>query len=310
METAEAALSPIACHITGRKEAAAMLHERGQFDHKGTYGHGLLIAGCREMCGAAVLSARGALKSGIGLLDVLVPPCSYGIVQGAVPEAMVRQGLDASYFEGTDGLNMEKYTAVAIGPALGQGEKQTLGLKKLLSTANIRTLILDADALNLLSNHPDLWSMLPKPCILTPHPGEFERLYQSLYNSPASHFDEPVEALLDRVRRGITLAREQQVHLIIKGALTAVITPTGECFFNTTGNPGMATGGSGDVLTGILLSLSCQSYPPTECCRLGVYLHGASADQAVAADESVESLTANSLTTHLGLAFKSLSSNL
>ena len=328
------------------EEVRDILHRRAPEAHKGNFGHGLLIAGSYEMCGAAILAGRAAVRSGIGLLDIQVPPCAYPTVQAAIPEAMVkRDQASERYFAFVPPL--DKYQAVAIGPGLGTGSLQLKGLERLLelfpanksdnrssdsadtyllsansdrlsadidltSANTIRlpadgpsattgrgrscpaALVLDADALNLLSAHRELLGRLPENTIMTPHPKEFERLA-----GPSASRGESIE-------KAAAFAREHHTHLVLKGHHTALVTPDGSVCLNSTGNAGMATGGSGDVLTGILLSLLAQGYSCAEACRLGVWLHGLSADLAVAGPESEESLSAGDLVAWLGRAFKTV----
>jgi len=307
--------------LSEKSEIRALLHPRGTFAHKGSFGHGLLIAGCHEMCGGAILAGQGALRSGIGLLDLCVPESVYPAVQTALPEAMVRRNEgDKRCFNSLEGLPLDKYQAIAIGPALGKGSAQKQGLEALLQAIESRqnhrkpvpALLLDADALNLLADHPALWALIPPETILTPHPGELDRLAGQRADSG-----------YERLQRARQIATEHHIHIVLKGAYTAVIASDGRVCFNATGNPGMATGGSGDVLSGILLSLLAQGYQPGEAARLGVWLHGLSGDLALQqptrqgiADEpdlcrqSTESLTAGDLPRHLGLAFESLKNDI
>ena len=303
--------------LSEKNDIRALLRPRDTFAHKGAFGHGLLIAGCHEMCGGAILAGQGALRGGIGLLDLCVPPSVYPTVQSALPEAMVRRNEgNERCFSSLEGLPLDKYQAVAIGPALGKGPAQLQGLEALLRALQERqnapapALLLDADALNLLSDHPELWSLIPPQALLTPHPGELDRLTG---NRAASGYE--------RLQRARQMAVQHQVHIVLKGAYTAVIAPDGRVCFNATGNPGMATGGSGDVLSGILLSLLAQGYPPGEAARLGVWLHGLSGDLALRRPtcttddpelcrQSTESLTAGDLPRHLGLAFESLKNDI
>lgn len=274
-----------------------ILHRRDRFAHKGDFGRGLLIAGSREMSGAAILAARAALRSGIGLLHLHAPESIYNCLQGAVPEAMVqRDNCHPDHFADTL-LSIEKFDALAIGPGLGQDREQSLAIEALLrQNASLKKpMVIDADALNTISSQHHLLDLLGPHCLLTPHPKEFERL---LGTSDKLSYDE-------RLALGIEFAQKYQVHLILKGAQSAVIQPNGECHINTTGNPGMASGGSGDVLTGILLSLLAQRYTCAETALLGVYLHGLSGDIALT-NESEESLVASDLYRYIGKAFKTI----
>jgi len=274
-------------------EVRSIHKKRACFSHKGTYGKGLLIAGSPGMMGAAVLATKGALRSGIGLLSVRIPASETQIVQIAVPEALVQKYNNASFWEEADTLSLSNYSAIAIGPGIGTDKAQILSLKNFLKQIPEK-LILDADALNIISENRDLIGLLPKNTILTPHPKEFDRLVGMKSDTD-----------YERLEKAIRFACSNQVYMVLKGAYTACITPDGLCAFNSTGNPGMATGGSGDVLTGIILSLLAQGYDPQEACKLGVYLHGLSGDLTLK-DQSEESLLAGDIAENLGKAFRQL----
>ena len=277
--------------LVDRKMAKPMVRRRKKYDHKGTFGHALLVAGSYGKIGAAILAARACLRSGAGLLTVHAPKCGYEILQIAIPEAMV--SVDENHDAVTKVYeDLSKYQAVAIGCGLGTSEPAARALAELLASAN-QPVVLDADALNLLAGHPDFFKLIPKHSILTPHPKEFERLFGETKNS------------FERNELQRQKAQELGIYLLLKGAHTATACPDGHCYFNSTGNPGMATGGSGDVLTGILAGLLAQGYSPFETCLLGVYLHGLAGDLA-ARDLQQEALLASDITDHLGKAFVSL----
>ncbi len=291
--------------MTYEEELRQIIHRRARTDHKGCFGHGLLMAGSREMCGCAILGARAALRSGIGLLDLLVPSDSYQCVQSAVPEAMVRRAAGQSAFlESLAQVDFQTFQAVAVGPGIGQHEETAVLLQQLFVASENRRLVLDADALNLTATHPQLMAHLPKAAVLTPHPGEFQRLWQAEHPHDRTKTERQTQ-----VERARIFAQEHGVYLILKGSSTAIASPEGQICLNPTGNPGMATGGSGDVLTGILLSLLSQSYPVWDACRLGVWLHGMAGDLAVLDTQSVESLVAGDLIDFFGQAFKRLSAD-
>lgn len=278
-----------------------ILHRRDRSAHKGDFGRGLLVAGCREMSGAAILAARAALRSGIGLLHLHAPESIYTVLQAAVPEAMAQRDACHTDYFADSALNIDKFDAIAIGPGLGQGPQQSAAIEALLrQNASLKKpMVIDADALNIIASQQHLRQWLGPHCLLTPHPKEFERLIDS--QDKLSY-----EA---RLTKGIDFAQKYQVHLILKGAQSAVIQPDGDYRINNTGNPGMATGGSGDVLTGILLSLLAQRYSHRQAALLGVYLHGLSGDIALT-KESEESLVAGDLYRYLGQAFKTLNKEL
>jgi ADP-dependent NAD(P)H-hydrate dehydratase / NAD(P)H-hydrate epimerase len=245
---------------------------RARFSHKGTYGHGLLIAGSYGKMGAAVLSARAALRSGLGLLTVHLPECGYTILQSAVPEAMC--SVDESIKFVSNLPDLSPYRAIAAGPGLGTGEHTYKVLDQLFSEYN-NPVVLDADALNTLSAHPELWLTLPKNSILTPHPGEFERLVATWRKEPCGLMNSIERLALQR-----TMAEQHGVLIVLKDAVTSIALPDGRMYYNTTGNPGMATGGSGDVLTGIMLGLLTQGYSPEDAALISVFYHGKAGDDA------------------------------
>jgi hydroxyethylthiazole kinase-like uncharacterized protein yjeF len=267
----------------------AIFKPRKNFAHKGNFGHALLVAGSYGKIGAAVLSARACLKSGSGLLTCAVPGCGYSILQTALPEAMLVMDADEKIHTVVpDGL--DKYSVIGAGPGLGQDDRTVAFLRDLLQQYR-KPMVIDADALNILATHPDLFSLLPSYSILTPHPKEFERLF----GASADDY-----ARLDKAREQ---ARNHQCIIVLKGHYTFIAMPGGRSYFNSTGNPGMAKGGSGDVLTGILTALLGQSYSPGEAALLGVYLHGLAGDLA-ADTHSQESMLPSDLTDHLGKAFR------
>ena len=277
--------------LTEPADVAALLRPRGRFAHKGHFGRALLIAGSQGMAGASVLAARACLRSGVGLLTVHVPFCNNGIVQTAVPEAMTEIDLSDTCF--ATAADTDDYQAVAIGPGLGKRPETVAALVEQIE-AGETPMVLDADALNILGENRALLSRLPKGCILTPHPAEMDRLVGKCRNS------------FERLERARGLARDADVHIVLKGAFTAVIAPDGSCRFNTTGNPGMATGGSGDVLTGVLLALLAQGYAPGDAAALGVCVHGHAGDLA-AEELGQTALTAGDIVRHLPQAWQDMS---
>ncbi len=276
------------------------LHKkRAKFAHKGTYGHALLMAGSYGKIGAAILAAKATLRAGVGLLTVRTPTCGYIPLQVAVPEAMCQP--DVSPEVASTFSSLASYTALGIGPGWGQAALTGQLLSNLLTffhgfpTLKLPRLLLDADALNLLASERRLLEYLPAGSVLTPHFKEFERLV----GAPAdSHF-----ARLEQLRG---FCQQYGVYVVLKGAHTAIGLPSGDVVFNESGNPGMATAGSGDVLTGVLLGLLAQSaYTVEEAVLLGVYLHGFAGDLATD-KHSEESLIASDIIAHLGDAFRSM----
>jgi NAD(P)H-hydrate epimerase len=261
--------------------------KRGKFAHKGTYGHALLIAGSYGKMGAAVLASKAGLRSGAGLLTCHVPQRGYEIMQNSVPEAMI--SIDPSDSVFSELPDLTAYSAIGAGPGLDKKPETKQALRKLLE-AKPQKLVLDADALNILSENRDWYGLLPENTILTPHPKEFERLTGSSANS------------FERLQKQIQFSKENNVIVVLKGAHTSISCPDGRVFFNSTGNPGMATAGSGDVLTGIILGLLAQKYSAEDAALIGVYLHGLAGDMA-ASEIGEYSLIAGDIISHLGKAF-------
>lgn len=277
-------------HYLTANEAKQLRIPRATFSHKGNFGHALLIAGSRGKIGAGILAASGCLRSGIGLLTIQVPGCGYSILQQSVPEAMVIPDTTDAFI--SNPVEYKSYTAVGIGPGIGQQKATAEVLLHLLNQFD-HPIVLDADALNLLSQHPKWWSDIPPGSILTPHPGEFKRLF-----GPQKNGFGQLE-----IQREASI--KHQVYIVLKGAYTSISGPDGKVWFNSTGNPGMATGGAGDVLTGILTALLAQGYDSEDAAKLGVFLHGLAGDLAVG-EFGQEALIAGDLTTFLGKAFQQL----
>ncbi|MBN2807102.1 MAG: NAD(P)H-hydrate dehydratase [Prolixibacteraceae bacterium] len=279
---------PSPYHLIEDADVSGLMKTRTKFSHKGTYGHALLIAGSYGKMGAAVLASKACLRSGVGLLTTHVPHSAYPIIQTAVPEAMVC--IDESDLMFTSVPHLEQYSAIGIGPAIGTKVNSQRALQSLLSSVS-QAMVLDADALNILGEHREWLEHLPEYSILTPHPKEFERLTRQASGG------------YDRLQLAIDFASKYKIVLIVKGAHTMIVAPDGQVWFNTTGNPGMATAGSGDVLTGILLGLLAQGYPPLDAARIGVFGHGLSGDLAVNL-QGMEALIASDIIENLGEAFR------
>ena len=273
--------------LTVKAMVKPILHMRTKYSHKGTYGHALLIAGSEGKTGAALLGAKACLRTGVGLLSVHLPKMAQLPLQTAIPEAMIDGDESEKCFTMFKGL--EAYSAVGVGPGLGKDDDTVRALKRLIQDVQV-PLVMDADALNILSDNPTWLAFLPAKTILTPHPKEFERLA----GKSATSFE--------RLEKQRELSKKYNLIIVLKGAHTAITMPNGTCFFNTTGNPGMATAGSGDVLTGIILSLLAQRYSPEEAAVLGVYLHGLAGDLA-AEEIGQEAMIASDITEHLGKAY-------
>lgn len=278
---------------TDRKIATSLRKPRKKFSHKGTFGHALLVVGSYGKMGAAVLAARACLRSGCGLVTAHLPDSGVQIMQTSFPEAMV--SADQSENIITHIPPLDDYKAIGIGPGLGKAYDTQIAFHNLLRECKC-PLVIDADGLNILSERPEWLKLLPAGTILTPHPLEFARLSVKASSG------------FEMVNKARDFARTYHVYLVLKGANTAISCPDGTCWFNSTGNPGMATGGSGDVLTGILTGLLAQGYSSLDAALLGVYIHGLSADLWVASS-SEEALLAGDIVNHLGLAFAALKSD-
>ena len=286
---AESESSPY--QLTTLKGILNIFKKRSKFAHKGTYGHALLMGGSLGKTGAIVLSAKAALRSGVGLLTVYVPQSSYTILQISVPEAMTLLDVANNYITGVP-PDLQKYKAIGVGPGLGTEAETKHTIRTLLQNVS-GGLVLDADALNCLAQEKDLLEELPPLTILTPHPKEAERLFGACQND------------FERMEQAQHFAKKLNCIIVLKGHHTFIALPNGQGFFNSTGNAGMAKGGSGDVLTGILTSLLAQGYTPEDAAILGVYLHGFAGDLAAAA-LSAEAMLPSDLIKFLASSFKTL----
>ncbi len=268
--------------------ARSVYKPRNPFSNKGNYGHALLLAGSFGKIGAAVMSARACLTSGAGLITTYLPACGYTVMQTSLPEAMV------TVDPGPDHLtelpkDLKPYNVIGAGPGIGTEESTKGVIKKLIKSFPHPT-VLDADALNIISRDKKLLDKIPANSILTPHPKEFDRLF-----GPSA----------DNAQR-FELAKRNAVKykliLVLKGHYTGIFCPDGSIYFNTTGNAGMAKGGTGDVLTGMVTAMLAQSYEPPDAAKLAVFLHGLAGDIA-AAESAEESMLASDLIGCIGKAF-------
>ena len=231
------------------------------------------------------------MRAGLGLLTVHVPGIMYSILQSAVPEAMVH--LDANPHYISSFTIPDKIAALGIGPGLGKDPVTIKAVEKLLETKLNAPMVWDADALNILAERKDLLDKLPVGSIITPHPGEFDRLF----GEQDDHYSRFATAQRE--------AQQRKINIVLKGGITIICQSNGVSFFNTRGNPGMATGGSGDVLTGVILGLLSQGYSSDYASLLGVYIHASAGDLA-AEEQGYESLIASDIVEYLGDAFEEL----
>lgn len=274
---------------TEEEDIRRIVLPRAQFSHKGDFGHALLVCGSAGMAGASVLAARGALRSGCGLVTVHLPGSERAAVHCTCPSAMVDSD-PAGYFSVLPG-DMKRYAAVGCGCGLGQREETVEALKALLSCG--LPMVLDADALNIIASRPGMLDAIPRGSVLTPHLGELKRLTGD-WKSP-----------YDRLAKASGLAMATGSCVVVKGARTAVISPSGQIAFNSTGNPGMAKGGSGDVLTGLTAGLLASGHAAFDAARAGVWLHGRAGD--IAASRYGESgMNSGDLAGLIGEAFLSI----
>ena len=261
-----------------------LLKTRNKNSHKGDYGHTILIAGSPGHMGAAVIAARACLRSGTGLLTVNVPHSERFILQLSIPEAMIviRENIQE---------DLTIFSAAAIGPGIGT-DKVSKEMVTHILTHFKKPLLLDADALNIIAADKRLFNKIPEGTILTPHPREFDRLFGFHKNDD------------ERINTAIKTAKKHNMVIVLKGHHT-LITFAGETYVNTTGNAGLAKGGSGDALTGIITAFLAQGYQPFNAAMQGVYLHGLAADICLK-KQSMESMLITDVIECLGIAFKQI----
>lgn len=265
-----------------RTIASELFKPRRKESHKGTYGHSLLIAGSKGRMGAAVIAARACLRSGTGLLTVQIPKDERNIIQTAIPEAML-------IFRENKLTRINDFNAVGIGPALGTGKASEKLLNTVICTYD-KPLVLDADAISIIALYKNWLNKIPPGSIFTPHVKEFDRLFGT-HDTDA-----------ERIKAAIKIAGNKKIIMVLKGPHT-LVTDGKDSFKNTNGNAGLAKGGSGDALTGIITALMAQAYTPMNAAVLGVYLHGMAADLAIK-EQSMESLLATDLIENLGKVFR------
>jgi len=273
--------------LVDREMVKPLLKIRNKSDHKGIYGHGFLAGGSYGKMGAMVLCARAALRTGAGLVSCHIPSCGNLIIQCAVPEAMSIP--DRSEKNISEISPQQSFSAAGIGPGMGKEKETQYALQKFLVNCRI-PLVIDADALNILSENKKWFSHIPTMSILTPHLKEFERLAGKAENG------------FERLRKQIDFSSANNCIVVLKGAHTSISEPGGKVYFNSNGNNGMATAGSGDTLTGIIVSLLAQGYEPLRASIAGVFIHGQAGDIA-AGRSSNESLIASDIIDSIGEAF-------
>lgn len=275
-------------NIIEKNDVKRILKKRSPFSSKKDYGTAMLIAGSYGMMGAAVLTAKGALRAGAGKVIVHTARCGYNILQSSVPEALYDADRDDIIV--TNMLQQRHYTSLAIGPGIGTNEATVTALENLLK-ANKSPLVLDADALNCIALRPTLLNHIPAMSILCPHAGEFDRIFGI---QPSAE---------ERLKRAIEVAMYYKIIIVLKGHHTAVIRPDGRVMFNSTGNAGMATGGSGDVLTGAIAAMLAQGFKPEISATIAVYIHGLAGDLALE-EHGEYGVTASDIANNIGKAIK------
>jgi NAD(P)H-hydrate epimerase len=261
---------------------------RNRFAHKGNFGHAMMIAGSYGKMGAAVMASKACLHTGVGLLTCHIPKCGYEIMQTSLPEAMTVMDSNGQMVTELP-VDIDRYSCIGIGPGIGTSD-ETQNMVSFIIRRYKKPLVIDADGLNCIAIKPELLTQLPDYSILTPHPKEFDRLFGNHDND------------FNRLSTAISKSVDLNKIIVLKGHHTAVALPDGHVYFNNTGNAGMAKGGSGDVLTGIITSFLAQGYQPWQAAVFGVYIHGLSGDLA-ARDKSQEALTATDIITYLSGAF-------
>lgn len=277
--------------VLKKENVQSLLQKRSDFAHKGSMGHALIIAGCYGMAGASILATKACLRSGVGKATVHIPARNYDIMQISVPEAIVHLDKEEHCF--AEPVETEPYNAVAIGPGIGQRDTTAVALISQMRRVN-GNLVLDADALNILSNRRAWLQQLPQGTVITPHPKEFDRLDGSESSSD-----------YERLAKARDMAQRLHIYILLKGHYSTLCQPDGSVLVNTTGNGGMATAGSGDVLTGIIVGLMARGYSKAAAAVLGMYIHGLAGDIA-AQEKGVESLVASDIIDALPKAFLEL----
>ncbi len=272
--------------LTDKEIIKGIYVKRKAFANKGDYGYACIIAGSYGMMGAAVMSSQACLRSGVGKLTTYVCKQGYEVMQACVPEAMCKV-FGNTFIKDVEGLT--DFTTIGIGPGIGKHPSHRQLLQKVFKEFK-KPLVIDADALNILSKNKSLYQLIPPQSIITPHPKEFERLFGKSEND------------FERIDMALQKAKELDIIIVLKGHHTFIATPEGNGYFNSTGNAGMATAGAGDVLTGTITGLLAQHYTPLHAAILGVYLHGLAGDKA-AEKLSKEAMIAGDIITYLGEAF-------
>ncbi|WP_185882939.1 NAD(P)H-hydrate dehydratase [Blattabacterium cuenoti] len=267
--------------------------KREKFSHKGNYGYGVLIGGSYGMIGSIILSGKASIRSGIGKLILYTPHCGYSIIQNQIPEAIIQTDKNKNYISNIVSLP-NNINSIGIGMGMGTNYHTKYALESFLMKCNKNIpIVIDADAINIIAKHLNLLNYLPHESIITPHPKEFSRIFGIWKND------------YQKLQMLTNISKKYNIFIILKGAHTIISTPDKELYFNSTGNPGMATAGSGDVLSGIIVSLLSQGYSPKNSCIISVYLHGLSGD--IAKNQfNEEFITSTDIIHYLSKAFQKI----
>ena len=280
--------SPVNFCLVEKRDVRHRLHHRKEFCSKADFGSAILYAGSYGMMGAAVLSASGALRAGLGKLTVCAPKCGYTILQTSVPEAMYHYNRGEMNI--VDIRPERSFSAIGVGPGIGTHELTVMALEDFLASIN-QPVVLDADALNCIAIKPSMLNTIPVLSVLTPHAGEFDRMFGPQTSGEA------------RLRTAIEKAKYYNIFIILKGHYTAIVRPDGKVYFNSSGTPALATPGSGDVLTGILLAMLAQGYPAELASIIAVYIHGLAGELA-ASEHGEYGVLAGDIAANVGRAIK------
>lgn len=285
--------TPAQFFLVEAKSIRNALRPRAKFSEKRDYGSAMIMAGSMGMMGAAILASKAAIRAGAGLVTVHSARCGMNALQSAVPEVMFEP--DRSDKCITDMSVHHQHQAVAVGPGIRSYDDTINALESLFKCSS-DPLVIDADALNCIAKRPAMLTMLPSMSVITPHRGEFDRLFGEHSSSE------------ERILKAISMSKEYNIIIVLKGHYTAVVRPDGKVYINPTGNPGMATAGSGDVLTGVITAFIAQGYKPELAATIGVYIHGLAGD--IAAEKMGEyALVASDIIDNLGVAIRSVMEN-
>ena len=277
-------------HLIETEEIKLLLRRRPLHSSKADFGSGLLVGGSYGMMGAAVLGARGALRAGVGKLTVESPKCGFEIMQSSVPDALFKYNKGDYYI--TELTPDMPFDAVAIGPGLGTNDATVQALENFLLTRT-SPVVLDADALNCIARRPTLLNSIPVLSVITPHVGEFDRLFGQHTNSEM------------RLLKALEVSKFYNIIIVLKGHYTVTVRPDGVICYNSSGTPAMATAGSGDVLTGIILALMAQGYKPEQASMMGVFIHGIAGEMA-AREHGEYGVTASDIAANTGKAIMTI----